>query len=153
MNNGRMVEEGATVPFIARYRKEATGTLDEVAIASIRDRLEQLKELAHRTDAMLASLQARDLLTEDLRDRVQAAGTLAVLEDIYLPYRPKRRTRATIAREKGLEPLARLLWMQEDIDVAAQAASAVDPENGVEGLADALQGARDIMAEWVSEDF
>ncbi len=147
-----LIEEGATVPFIARYRKEATGTLDEVAIASIRDRLEQLKELTHRTDVILASLQERDLLTEELRDRVQAAETLAVLEDIYLPYRPKRRTRATIAREKGLEPLARHLWMQQDIDVAAQAASAVDPENGVAAPAEALQGARDIIAEWVSED-
>ena len=97
-----LIEEGATVPFIARYRKEVTGSLDEVAIESIRDRLAQLKELASRMDAILASLEERDLLTEELKDRVQSAETLAALEDIYLPYRPKRRTRATIAKEKGL---------------------------------------------------
>ena len=147
-----LVEEGATVPFIARYRKEATGPLDEVAIESIRDRLAQLKELASRMDAILASLEERDLLTDDLKEQVQTAETLAALEDIYLPYRPKRRTRATIAREKGLEPLASLLWEQEDIDLAGEAASAVDPENGVADSSEALQGARDIMAEWVSED-
>ena len=147
-----LIEEGATVPFIARYRKEATGSLDEVAIESIRDRLAQLKELASRMDAILASLEERDLLTEELKDQVQSAETLAALEDIYLPYRPKRRTRATIAREKGLEPLASLLWQQEDIDVAAVAALAVDPEKGVADSGEALQGARDIMAEWVSED-
>ena len=147
-----LIEEGATVPFIARYRKEATGTLDEVAIASIRDRLAQLKELTHRMNAILASLEERDLLTGELKEQVQSAETLAALEDIYLPYRPKRRTRATIAREKGLEPLARVLWIQEDTDVAAQAALAVDPENGVADPGEALQGARDIMGEWVSED-
>jgi uncharacterized protein len=147
-----LIEEGATVPFIARYRKEATGTLDEVAIESIRDRLAQLKELASRMDAILASLEERDLLTDELKQQVQSAETLAALEDIYLPYRPKRRTRATIAREKGLEPLASLLWQQDDMDVAAQADSSVDPENGVADTGEALQGARDIMAEWVSED-
>ena len=147
-----LIEEGATVPFIARYRKEVTGSLDEVAIESIRDRLAQLKELASRMDAILASLEARDLLTEELKDRVQSAETLAALEDIYLPYRPKRRTRATIAKEQGLEPLASILWQQEDMDVAAEAALAVDPEKGVADPGEALQGARDIMAEWVSED-
>ena len=147
-----LIEEGATVPFIARYRKEVTGSLDEVAIESIRDRLAQLKELASRMDAILASLEERDLLTEELKDRVQSAETLAALEDIYLPYRPKRRTRATIAKEKGLEPLASILWQQEDMDVAAEAALTVDPEKGVASPGEALQGARDIMAEWVSED-
>ena len=119
------------MPFIARYRKEATGSLDEVAIESTRDRLAQLKELASRMDAILASLEERDLLTEELKDQVQSAETLAALEDIYLPYRPKRRTRATIAKEKGLEPLASILWQQEDMDVAAEAALTVDPEKGV----------------------
>jgi uncharacterized protein len=147
-----LIEEGATVPFIARYRKEATGTLDEVAIESIRDRLAQLKELASRMDAILDSLEERDLLTDELKEQVQSAETLSALEDIYLPYRPKRRTRATIAREKGLEPLASLLWQQGDTDLKAEAASAVDPENGVADSGEALQGARDIMAEWVSED-
>ena len=147
-----LIGEGATVPFIARYRKEATGNLDEVAIASIRDRLADLKELAHRMEAILASLKQRDLLTGELKEQVQAAETLAALEDIYLPFRPKRRTRAAIAREKGLEPLASLLWIQDDADVAAQAALAVDHENGVATPGEALHGARDIMAEWVSED-
>ncbi len=147
-----LIEEGATVPFIARYRKEATGTLDEVAIESIRDRLAQLKELASRMDAILASLEERDLLTDELKQQVMSAETLSALEDIYLPYRPKRRTRATIAREKGLEPLASHLWLQGEMDLAAEAASAVDPENGVADTGEALQGARDIMAEWVSED-
>jgi len=147
-----LIGEGATVPFIARYRKEATGNLDEVAIASIRDRLADLKELAHRMEAILASLKQRDLLTGELKEQVQAAETLAALEDIYLPFRPKRRTRAAIAREKGLEPLASLLWIQDDTDVAAQAALAVDHENGVATPGEALHGARDIMAEWVSED-
>jgi len=147
-----LIEEGATVPFIARYRKETTGTLDEVAIESIRDRLAQLKELASRMDAILASLAERDLLTDELKQQVMSAETLSALEDIYLPYRPKRRTRATIAREKGLEPLASHLWLQGEMDLVAEAASAVDPENGVADIGEALQGARDIMAEWVSED-
>ena len=112
-----LLDNGATVPFIARYRKEATASLDEVAIASIRDRLAQLRELLDRREAILASLEERGLLTEKLRKAVLSAETMAALEDIYLPYRPRRRTRATIAREKGLEPLAIYLWDQEDFDV------------------------------------
>ncbi len=109
-----LFEEGGTVPFIARYRKEATGSLDEVAITTIRDRLEQLAELDKRRDAILKSLEERQLLTEELNGKIRAAETMAVLEDIYLPFRPKRRTRATIAKEKGLEPLAVLLFAQRD---------------------------------------
>ena len=97
-----LLDEGATVPFIARYRKERTGSLDEVTISSIRDRLAQLAELDKRREAILSSLEERDLLTEDLRMAIAGAVTLSALEDIYLPYRPKRRTRATIARERGL---------------------------------------------------
>jgi protein Tex len=144
--------EGATVPFIARYRKEATGSLDEVAIAAIRDRLEQLKELDTRREAIIASLQERGLLTDELKQRVAGAESLAVLEDIYLPFRPKRRTRATMAKEKGLEPLALLIFSQEEMDPEAVAAGFTDPEKGVASAEDALSGARDIMAEWVSED-
>ena len=147
-----MLDGGATVPFIARYRKEATASLDEVAITSIRDRLSQLRELRDRREAVLASLEERDLLTEELRKAVLSAETMAALEDIYLPYRPKRRTRATIAREKGLEPLALHLWDQEDFDVNLVAVEYVNPELGVENVEDALGGARDIIAEWVSED-
>ena len=147
-----LLDEGATVPFIARYRKEATGTLDEVAITSIRDRLAQLRALADRMEAILASLEERGLLTEELKQQVEAAETMATLEDTYLPYRPKRRTRATIAREKGLELLAMLLWEQGNLDVQAEAASFVDPDKGVVSPHEALDGARDIIAEWVSED-
>ncbi|MFH1487522.1 MAG: Tex-like N-terminal domain-containing protein, partial [Pseudomonadota bacterium] len=148
-----LLEEGATVPFIARYRKEVTGTLDEVAITSVRDRMGQLLELEKRRESILKSLRERELLTEDLEGKVTAAETMATLEDIYLPYRPKRRTRATVAREKGLEPLAKLLLEQkEDTDPALEAAPFVDAEKGVESVDDALAGSRDIIAEWVNED-
>ena len=147
-----LLADGATVPFIARYRKEATSGLDEVAITGIRDRLSQLRELRDRRAAILASLEERGLLTEELRRAVLSAETMATLEDVYLPYRPKRRTRATIAREKGLEPLALHLWDQEDFDVNFAAVEYVNPESGVEKVEDALDGARDIIAEWVSED-
>jgi uncharacterized protein len=144
--------EGCTIPFVARYRKEATGSLDEVALLAIRDRLAQLEELDKRREAILKSLEERELLTEELRRNLEEAPTLARLEDLYLPFRPKRRTRATIAKEKGLEPLAALLWQQCGTDPAAAAKEYVDPEKGVENADDALDGACDIMAEWVSED-
>lgn len=152
-----LLADGATVPFIARYRKEATGSLDEVAIGAIRDRLEQLEELDKRRGAILRSLEERELLTEDLKKEIEAAETLTVLEDLYLPFRPKRRTRATIAREKGLEPLARMLFTDEGagpagFDPAGQAAAFVDAEKGVGSVEEALAGARDIIAEWISED-
>ena len=107
-----LLDEGCTVPFIARYRKEATGNLDEVAITGIRDRAEQIAELEKRRAAILSSLVERELLTEALRKSIETAETLASLEDLYLPYRPKRHTRASIAREKGLEPLAVRLMKQ-----------------------------------------
>ncbi|MEW6603040.1 MAG: Tex-like N-terminal domain-containing protein, partial [Nitrospirota bacterium] len=118
-----LLDEGATVPFIARYRKEATGTLDEVAVAAVRDRLEQLREMDKRREAIIKSLEERDLLTDELKAKIEAAGTMTVLEDIYLPFRPKRRTRATIAKEKGLEPLALRLFEQGEIDPEAEAAA------------------------------
>ena len=147
-----MIAEGATVPFIARYRKEVTGSLDEVAITAIRDRLQQLEELENRRTAILKSLSERNLLTAELEGKIAAAETLSVLEDIYLPFRPKRRTRATIAREKGLEPLAQQLFAQEDFDLAAVAAAFISEEKGVATVDEALAGARDIIAEWVNED-
>ena len=134
-----LLEGGSTVPFIARYRKEATGTLDEVAITAIRDRLAQLKELDERREAILGSLTERNLLTDELKEKVLKAETMTVLEDIYLPYRPKRRTRATIAKEKGLEPLAQLILAQDEkTDVLAEAAAYVNAEKGVETAADAF---------------
>lgn len=147
-----LLDEGATVPFIARYRKEVTGSLDEVAITTVRDRLTQLRELEKRRGAVLASLVERNLLTPDLKTKIEAVPTMAILEDLYLPYRPKRRTRATIAREKGLEPLAQALWGQGATDPLSEAARYVNQEKGVENRLDALAGARDIMAEWVNED-
>lgn len=147
-----LLEEGATVPFIARYRKEATGSLDEIAVTTIRDRLDQLRELDKRRETILKSLEERGQLTDELRGNVLAAETMAVLEDIYLPYRPKRRTRATIAREKGLEPLARLIFNQDTNDPHAEAGAFVNAEKGVDSAEDALGGARDIIAEWINED-
>ena len=147
-----LLDNDATVPFIARYRKEATGSLDEVQITAIRDRLEQLRELDKRREAILKSLEERDLLTEELKAKIESAESMAVLEDMYLPYRPKRRTRATIARERGLEPLAEIILAQEEIDPEAEAEAFVDPEKEVATTEDALAGARDIIAEWVNED-
>ncbi len=148
----QLLGEGATVPFIARYRKEATGSLDEVVITGIRDRLVQLEELDKRREAILKSLEERGQLTDELKEKISVAVTMTGLEDIYLPYRPKRRTRATIAREKGLEPLAQCLFAQDDRDPATEAAGFVNAEKGIETVEDALAGARDIIAEWVSED-
>ena len=148
-----LLEDGATIPFIARYRKEVTGSLDEVAVTAIRDRLNQLKELDDRRQSIIKSLEERELLTDELKEKIMQAETLAVLEDIYLPYRPKRRTRATIAREKGLEDLAGMIFAQDPaVDPAAQAEAFVDAGKGVESVEDALAGARDIIAEWISEE-
>lgn len=144
---------GATVPFIARYRKEAHGSLDEVAITGIRDRLTQLQDLDARKKAVLKSLTERGLLTETLAAGIAGAATMNVLEDLYLPYRPKKRTRAMIAREKGLEPLARLLFEQSPACLPEkEAAGFLSEEHGVADAALALAGARDIMAEWIAED-
>ena len=139
------------MPFIARYRKEATGLLDEVAIMAVRDRLDQLAELDKRREAILKSLAERELLTEELQGKIASAPTLGILEDIFLPYRPKRRTRATVAREKGLEPLAKQLFAQEEFDPLDAAVGFIDPEKGVASAEEALAGTRDIMAEWVNE--
>src|SRR3990167_7651986 len=147
-----LFDEGATIPFIARYRKEATGSLDEVAIGAIRDRLIKLSELDKWRDAILKALEERGQLTDELKENIAAAESLTVLEDIYLPYRPKRRTRATIAKEKGLEPLAQSIFVQDDRDPASEAAAFVSAEKGVDSMEDAIAGARDIIAEWVSED-
>ena len=148
----KLLEDGATVPFIARYRKEATGSLDEVAVSAIRDRLIQLKELDNRRETILNSMEQHGHLTDDLKAQVLAAETMTRLEDIYLPFRPKRRTKATIAREKGLEPLAVAILAQEGADPEKLAADFVDPEKSVESVDEALSGARDIIAETVNED-
>jgi len=147
-----LLESGCTVPFIARYRKEATDSLNEVAITSIRDRLQQLGELDQRRVAVLKSLEENGHLNDALKEKVESASSLAALEDIYLPFRPKKRTRAMVAREKGLEPLARIVLEQAGTDPRAAAAEFLDPEKEVETIDDALAGARDIIAELINED-
>jgi protein Tex len=147
-----LLDEGATMPFIARYRKEATGSLDEVAIATIRDTLERLRDLDKRRESILKTLEESGKLSDELKEKILAAESMTVLEDIYLPYRPKRRTRAAIAREKGLEPLAERVFSQDIVDVAAEALLFVNEEKSVVSAAEALAGARDIIAEWVNED-
>ena len=149
----KLFAEGATVPFIARYRKEATGALDEVAITSIRDRLLGLAELDQRRESILKSLAERNLLSDELKQAITNAETVTQLEDIYQPYRPKRRTRAIIAKEQGLEPLANTLFQQQStVDPQAEAAKYVSAEKGVADVNAALAGARDIIAERVSDD-
>ena len=149
----RLFAEGATVPFVARYRKEATGSLDEVALTSIRERLLNLAEVDQRREAIVKSLEERNLLTAELKAGLAQAETLTALEDIFLPYRPKRRTRATIATEQGLEPLADRIFTQlAAIDPLAEAQPYVSAEKGVASVAVALAGARDILAERVSDD-
>jgi len=147
-----LLEEGATIPFISRYRKELTGSMDEVAVAAIKDRLEQLQELDARREAIISSIEKQGKLTVELMSAIVSAETLAQLEDIYLPFKPKRKTRASVAREKGLEPLAQKLIDQEAFDVNTFATTFVDGEKGVADLNEALAGARDIIAEWASEN-
>lgn len=147
-----LLDAGSTIPFIARYRKEMTGTLDEVALAAIRDKHEQLVELDKRRDAILKSIEKQQFLTPELEKLIQKAETLTELEDIYLPYKPKRKTRATAAKEKGLEPLATLLFEQGHVDLDKALATYINTELGVANEEDALAGARDIIAEWVSEN-
>lgn len=147
-----LLAEGATVPFISRYRKELTGSMDEVMVANVRDRIEQLQELDKRREAIISSIEKQGKLSTELLQLIVAAATLGELEDIYLPYKPKRKTRASVAKEKGLEPLAQKIFGQEKFDLHAFSESFVDTEKGVVTEAEALEGARDIIAEWVSEN-
>jgi uncharacterized protein len=150
----RLLDGGATIPFIARYRKEATGNQDEVMITRIRDLIIRLRQMDDRRQAIISSLTKRGLLTEDLQKKLQSAESLAQLEDIYLPFKPKRKTRASIARERGLEPLAKMIFAQDssELDPEYEAIAFVDPAKGLDSSLEALAGARDIMAEWMSED-
>jgi uncharacterized protein len=147
-----LLDEGATVPFISRYRKEVTGTLDEVQVTEIRDRVQQLRDLDKRREAILKSLTDMGKLTPELEKQINEAETMVTLEDIYLPYRPKRKTRATTAREKGLQPLADLLLEQNKVDLETAAEAYIDTEKGVNSIDEALGGARDIIAETISEN-
>ncbi|MEE4214820.1 MAG: Tex family protein [Bacteroidales bacterium] len=146
----RLIDDGATIPFISRYRKEMTGSLDEVQIAHIKDEYDKLLELDKRREAIIRSIDEQEKMTPGLLERLKAAVTMTELEDIYLPYRPKRKTRASVAREKGLEPLASVIMKQEINDPLVEAEKYLGDE--LESAEDALQGARDIIAEWINED-
>jgi protein Tex len=147
-----LLDEGATVPFISRYRKEMTGSLDEVQIAAVRDGMELLRSTEKRRAFIIETIEGQGKLTDELRAKIEAAETMLQLEDLYLPYKPKRKTRATVAREKGLEPLALMLLEQTNFDVDAEAAKYIDASKEVNDADEALDGARDIIAEMVSED-
>ena len=149
-NTVELLEEGATIPFISRYRKEHTGSLDEVKITEIRDELNKLKELEKRKEYILKTIDEQELLTDELRNTIEKCLDPIVLEDIYLPYKPKRKTRATVARDKGLEPLAKILMKQQEMQVEKAASQFIGED--VENEEEALQGARDIIAEWVNEN-
>lgn len=149
-NTIRLMDGGATIPFISRYRKEMTGSLDEVQLLHIKEEYERLKELDARKEAVIKSIEEQEKMTPELKSRIDAAIVMSELEDIYLPYRPKRRTRATIAKEKGLEPLAVLILEQIENDPASKAESFLG--NNVPTVDEAIAGASDIIAEWVNED-
>ena len=150
----RLIDEGNTIPFIARYRKELHGAMDDTALRTLADRLQYLRNLDKRREEVKSAIEGQGRLTEELSAAIDAAATLAEVEDLYRPYKPKRRTRATVAREKGLEPLAQLLYAQEKDGPAPEEAAGdyVDAGKGVESVEDALQGASDIIAEWISDD-
>ena len=150
----RLIDEGNTIPFIARYRKELHGAMDDTALRTLADRLQYLRNLDKRREEVKSAIEGQGKLTEELSAAIDAAATLAEVEDLYRPYKPKRRTRATVAREKGLEPLAQLLYAQEKDGPAPEDAAGdyVDAGKGVESVEDALQGAGDIIAEWISDD-
>ncbi len=150
----RLLDEGNTIPFIARYRKELHGSMDDTALRTLEERLAYLRNLTERKESVKASIAEQAKLTDELAAAIDAAQTLAEVEDLYRPYKPKRRTRATVAKEKGLEPLAALLFAQERDCPRPEEAAAdyLSAEKGVETVADALQGANDIVAEWISDD-
>lgn len=148
----KLLDEGGTVPFISRYRKEMTGSLDEVQVAAIRDRMQQLIELDKRREAILKSMADLNVLSPELEKQINDAETMLVLEDIYLPYKPKRKTKASVARERGLQPLADKILEQTNIDVESEAAKFIDEEKGVNSSLEAIAGARDILAEYFSEN-
>ncbi len=149
-NTVQLFDEGATIPFVSRYRKEATGSLDEMQIAAIKEQLAKLQEIDSRRETILKTIEEQGKLTDELKKRIEEAQTLTELEDIYLPYKPKKKTRATKAKEKGLEPLAKIIMKQQELNIEGKADQFVTDE--VPSIEDALQGARDIIAEWVNEN-
>ena len=149
----KLIDEGNTIPFISRYRKEATGSLNDEQLRDLYERLNYLRNLEEKKEQVLSSIEEQGKLTEELKEKILAAETLVVVDDLYRPYRPKRRTRASVAKEKGLEGLAQLILAQEtDRPLEEEAAAYVSEEKGVESAADALQGAKDIIAEMISDE-
>lgn len=151
-NTIRLLSDGATIPFIARYRKEWTGGLDEVKIAAIKDRALRFEEMDKRRETVLNTIREQGMLTPELENRILNAQTLAEIEDLYLPFKPKRKTRASVAKERGLEPLAKMIMAQHDGDVNQLARRFIDPSKEINDESEALAGARDIIAEWVNEN-
>lgn len=149
-NTIRLLEDEATIPFISRYRKEMTGSLDEVKLMNIKEEYERLKELDKRRESVIKSIEEQEKMTPELREKIDSSLTMSELEDIYLPFRPKRRTRATVAKEKGLEPLAEIIMKQNEADPEGRAEEFLNDQ--VENVENAIAGARDIIAEWISED-
>lgn len=149
----KLIDEGNTIPFIARYRKEATGALNDETLRNLFDRLNYLRNLEEKKNQALASIEEQGKLTSELRDQILAAETMVVVDDLYRPFRPKRRTRATIAKEKGLEPLANIISLQmTDKPLEEEARAFIDPEKGVSTAEEAVEGAKDIIAEYISDE-
>jgi uncharacterized protein len=149
-NTVKLLNDGATIPFISRYRKEMTGSMDEEVVGFVKEELKRLQELDKRREAILKSIEEQGKLTEDLKHRIEQVANAAELEDLYLPYKQKKKTKASIAREKGLEPLAALVMKQQEANIEGKAEKFLnDKVNTVE---EALQGARDIIAEWINEN-
>jgi uncharacterized protein len=148
-NTVKLLEEGAIVPFVSRYRKEATGSLDEVQITAIKEQLAKLKEVDKRRESIINSIEKQGKLTDDLRAQPENTYVLTELEDIYLPYKTKRKTRALLAREKGLEPLAKIIMKQQESNIYERAKSFISEKAPT--IEDVLQGAADIVSEWISQ--
>lgn len=149
----QLIDEGNTIPFIARYRKEATGALNDEILRNLHERLTYLRNLEEKKEQVLNSIEEQGKLTKELKEQILAAETLVVVEDLYRPYRPKRRTRATIAKEKGLEPLANLIMLQQtNRSLEEEAAVFIDEEKEVFTAQDAIEGAKDILAEYISDE-
>jgi len=149
----QLIDEGNTIPFISRYRKEVTGSLNDEVLRNLFERLNYLRNLEEKKEQVLASIEEQGLMTDELREKILAAKTQVVVDDLYRPFRPKRRTRASIAKEKGLEPLAELILQQlSETNLTAEAEKFIDDEKGVESAEDAIAGASDIIAEQISDD-
>ena len=149
----KLIDEGNTIPFISRYRKEATGALNDEILRNLHERLQYLRNLEEKKEQVISSIEEQGKLTEELRKSIEQAQTLVVVEDLYRPFRPKRRTRATVAKEKGLEPLANIIWLQTTKKSLEQEAKVfVSAEKGVESVEDAIEGAKDILAEMISDE-